>query len=335
MHKGAPQEILPANLLDHRAVRAWQQLAAESSSPQNIEILKLTEKSAVYRLTGVAADGSTIIAKRCLTATATVERMIYENYLPQVQGPALRYYGFVEESDGKFGWLLLEDANRGEYVRASEAHRAMAGRWLGIIHAAAMKAGRKDPLPSREPAHYLKLLETSRKAMRDHVCNPALPEEDAQMLDALATDCDLLESHWKEIENICANAPRTIVHGDLVIKNVRVRDTADGPALLVFDWENAGWGVPGADLAQFVGTTISPDLETYSSTLREFIPGTGNMPVHELAECGKFFRLLDDINWDAGLLTFQSYLFLLKHVSCLRVYHGRLREALRAVNWTN
>ena len=95
--KAAFIEVFPDDLRDHRAVKVCGQLAPESFRPEKIEILKLRRKSAVYRLTGVAADGTPVIAKRCLAATALVERVIHEDFLPRLPLLTLRCHGYVEE----------------------------------------------------------------------------------------------------------------------------------------------------------------------------------------------------------------------------------------------
>src|SRR6266567_6217528 len=74
MSKPITTEILPDNQLDHRAVRAWATLKPPRVKPDAIETLRLKNKSAVYRLVGVGDDGSSVIAKRCRAATASVER---------------------------------------------------------------------------------------------------------------------------------------------------------------------------------------------------------------------------------------------------------------------
>jgi len=61
----------------------------------------------------------------------------------------------------------------------------------------------------------------------------------------------------------------------------------------------AGWGVPCTDLAQLKDQTVSPDVGTYASALHEFSPGISDVRVRELAECGRFFRLLDEIGWES------------------------------------
>ena len=161
-----------------------------------------------------------------------------------------------------------------------------------------------------------------------------MPGEDGiRTLKALVGDLDVLEGHWREVEKVCQDEPRTIVHGDFVIKNVRVRTTVGSTSLLVFDWENAGWGVPCTDLAQLTDRTVSPDLDSYASALRGSWPRVSDVRVRELAECGRFFRLLDEIGWESPLLTFGPCRFVVKPASRLRVYQGQLHQALLAAGW--
>jgi len=141
MSKPSRTEILPDDLLDRQAVRAWAAPKPVRFDPERIEILKLKNKSSVYRLVGVGQGGSSVVAKRCRTATTSVERMMHEEFLPRLPLPALRWYGFVEEPDDDYSWLFLEDAGAGGYLPSCAEHRALAGRWLGATHAAAKEQG--------------------------------------------------------------------------------------------------------------------------------------------------------------------------------------------------
>jgi len=335
MARSTTIEILTEHLQEHQAVKAWNQLQAHPLEPDNIEILKRKKKSAVYRLNGIGPDGATVIAKRCRAATAQVERMIYEEFLPRVPVSALRCYGFLKEPEGEFCWLFLEDAGGELYLPQLAEHRALAGRWLGETHLTAVPADLKARLPDRDLGHYLKLLRSSRATLLEHLAhNTAVSNDDAVVLRKVMTHCDVLESHWSEMEKICEVMPRTLVHGDFVIKNVRIQDGANGPALLVFDWEYAGWGVPGTDLAQFVGGVASPDVNIYCSVLRREHPHLDARDIQAVAACGNLLRLVDDIDWEITLLEFGSHRFLVKPVSTLRVYEPRLVTALSALRWS-
>src|SRR5213593_1663759 len=172
--KYASQEVLPSNLLDHRAVKAWCRIRPDCGEPQNIEILKLKrKKSAVYRLTGVGFNGSAVIAKRCTAATAAVERLIYETMLPRLSFPSLACYGFVPEAEEEFCWLFLEDAGAYAYSQDSPEHRALAGRWLANLHRVGRLTDLNTQLPDRGPDHYLQLLRSSRTGLLQRVGNPA------------------------------------------------------------------------------------------------------------------------------------------------------------------
>ena len=153
------------------------------------------------------------------------------------------------------------------------------------------------------------------------------------MLKALTGDLDVLEAHWGNLKKMCQGVSRTVVHGDFVMKNVRVETTIAATRLWVFDWEHAGWGIPCTDLAQLKDRTVSPDLDTYASALREFSPDISDFRVRELAECGKFFRLLDEIGWESPLLNFGPYRLVVKPASRLRLYQSQLHRALLAVGW--
>ena len=297
--------------------------------PEAIAILKLTNKSTVYRLAGVGPDGSAVVGKRCRAATARIESIIHQEFLAHLPLPALRCYGFVEEPDGEFCWLFLEEAVGQEYSPLDAEHRALAGRWLAAVHTAAIKCGLQRLLPVREPSHYLNLLQASINNFRQHLANPALRADDLETLRALVLHGEALVSRWSALEETCAGIPRALTHGDFVIKNVRVRSTQTGLALLVFDWEVASWGVPATDFAQFIGRTVSPDIHAYCSS--EGSPlGSDIRSIQKLAICGKFFRLIYAIHWATSLLEFKPYEFLAKPMSCLKRYESRAAEALIA-----
>src|SRR5438477_3023837 len=338
MSKTVTTEILPENLLEHRAVKAWSQLEPERVEPESIEVLKfkrLESKSAVYRLNGVAPDGSTVIAKRCCSLTAAVERIIYEEFLPQLPLPAVRYYGHVDEPGGEFCWLFLENAGGLEYSPRDAGHRSLAARWLASLHAAAVGDGLETRLPARNANYYLQLLRSTRDRLGEHFSNPELFAAEVETLRNVSSQFDAIEAHWPELRDPCEGLPPTLVHGDFVAKNVRLRADSNGPAFLVFDWEYAGWGVPATDLSQFIGHAVSPDLEVYSALADGLLRAYRGRAARRLAECGRFFRLIDKINWPSSALTFGPYSLLEKPMSYLKCYEPRLAEALREANWNN
>jgi hypothetical protein len=297
--------------------------------------LKDKTKSAVFRLAGVGPNGEAVIAKRCLARTASSERIIYEEVLPALAVPSLRCLGFAPDSCAEYQWLFLEDAGGQEYSPRNEAHRALASRWLAAVHSADLDGTVTARLPDRGAGHYLDLAQSSRATALEHMANPAMNEDDLAVLQSIASLCECVEAHWNEVEAFYRAIPRTLVHGDLVVKNVRIRNSPTGPALLIFDWENSGWGIPAADLAQFTGRTLSPDLAIYSDSA--VLPGRvgrlTDLDLRRLAEYGRVCRLLDDINWARSVLVFKTPDWVAKPMSYLKSYQGRMAEALRLLGW--
>ena len=333
MSDHAAKEMLPADLQDHRAVKAWRRLRPGSPVPQQIEILKLKSKSAVYRLAGVGPDGSAVIAKRTQAATAAVERAVYEEFLTRLPLAVLRCHGFLPEPAGDFGWLFVEDAGKQAYSPENREHRALAGRWLGAIHCAQLLPDFQARLPDRGPAHYLQLLRSARAALLEHVNNPVLSKDEAALLRTVVAQFDVIEARWEELEKFFEGQPRRLVHGDFVIKNLRLRGSATASALLVYDWEMAGWGVPATDLAQSLGRCASPDLEAYCSVVRQDDSQIELDDVRRLADYGYLLRLVDKIFWDTVNIGGNTYDFLLRPVLSLRYYEPQLAAALQLLDW--
>jgi len=334
MSKSTAIEMLTNRLEEHPAVKAWSRLQSDHVKPSSIEILKREKKSAVYRLNGSGPNGGAVIAKRCKEETANVERLIYEELLPRAGVSALACYGFLKEPEGQFCWLFLEDAASQLYSPQLAEHRALAGLWLAQTHLASISAELKARLPDRDLGHYLKLLRGSRAILLEHLAhNPDVSNDDAVVLRKVVRFCDVLESHWSEMQRISDGMPRTLVHGDFVVKNMRVHNGAAAPALLVFDWEYAGWGVLGTDLAQFIDNVASPDVNVYFSILKGGLPELDAGDLKAVAACGNLLRLVDEIHWTTVFLDFGGQRFLLKPVSTLRVYEASLVAALSAVSW--
>ena len=310
----------PAQGQEHPAARAWRELRPERDAPAGIETLHGGQtkawKRTVYRLAGVGPAGSAVIAKRCAAAQAVPERILYEEVLPRLPVSVLRYHGFVAEPDGGFCWLFLEDAGGEGYAPHSAAHRALAGRWLGLLHASAAGLAAAARLPDRGPAHYRGHLEAGRAAILLHLARPSVRADDRAALCSLAARLDLLAARWGEVEQFCDGLPRTLVHGDFTRKNLRVRTGGGGLTLLPFDWgETAGWAVPAADL----GSPARPDLDAYGSVLRDH--GAGPQDLRRLASVGKVFRYLAAIDWAARGLPRERPE---ESLTRLRIYEARL-----------
>jgi hypothetical protein len=299
-----------ASIAHHPAAQAWCKLTNGLVVPERIEVIqewpripediyRVTDKPSVYRLIGIGPDKANVIAKRCESAAASTECSIYNDVLSYLPVSTLRFYGQVAEDDQRFCWLLLEDAGEEPYLLDVEEHRVLAGHWLGMMNISAQQLQAATRLPDRGPGFYLKRLHASHATIREIGENTIFSESDIALLRALISHCDALERQWDGFETFCNRMPQTLVHGDFAVQNARLRGGPNGTSLIIMDWEGAGWGSPAADLAQFrgLGTSLSPDLATYYSTVRSKWPRVRLPDLETLAEIGRMFRLISSLDW--------------------------------------
>ena len=207
-------------------------------------------------------------------------------------------------------------------------HRVLAARWLGTMHAVAPELPRIDLLPDRGPGYYRDRLEVARRKILDNLRNPALNPDGVEVLRSVVARCDQVERHWSELEDICAAAPQTLVHGDFRPKNVFVQG-ADHSRILAIDWELAGWGAPAADLAPW-RHRYEPqvDLREYCHIMRQRWPRFDEPCARRLMWVGLIFRRLAATEWATLSLHHPNPRALSKPLSQLRFYAEQLRQAL-------
>jgi hypothetical protein len=156
-----------------------------------------------------------------------------------------------------------------------------------------------------------------------------LADDDVMFLENLLSHFDDLEACWDRLEEACALMPQTLVHGDFNGKNVRVREAGANSGLVVFDWEDSGWGVPAVDLAQLrlpaSRISASPDIATYWTIVRDHWPDLERADLERVASCGTVFRALAALDWDSRHLAHE---WAQRFVGSMRMYDAELAHAL-------
>jgi thiamine kinase-like enzyme len=319
------------DVLAHPAVRAWSLLNHGRTEPEKIETLKAKRKSRVYRLVGVGGDGSNVIAKCCSRGRLELEHAIHTRVLPRLPTTHLQSYGLVSPPEDECDWLFVEDAAGDEYSSRVPELRRLAARWLATLHTLGVAAAddANVPLPDRGPNHYRNHLESARAAIEQNRNSSLLGSDFAAVLTKITTHFDRLVSRWDRIDAICNDAPRVLVHGDLVRKNVRVRTDAGHSSLLVFDWETAGWGPPSADLARS-GHSHKVDLIVYWNEVRGSWPQIDLKQIARLSVLGKVFRALAAIRWQVWCL---EHPLARQYLGNMIDYEARLTTAMQALRW--
>ena len=167
------------------------------------------------------------------------------------------------------------------------------------------------------------------------------------VLEDLLFKLDALESRWGELTAFCDTLTPTLVHGDLVSKNLRIMRRGKRTGLAIFDWETAGVGVQAADLTQLLGAqraelalrqkskrfyrfSANPCLDTYRSELGASATDPGADTVEQAAAVGSLFRCLASIDWSCLQSTTDWC-----PTDDLRVYSGWLGEAMQLAGWSS
>jgi hypothetical protein len=283
----------------HPAYLAWRLAVGDDRVPASIEILKSErEKSAVYRLNGLDHCAQSVIAKRRPQGEMADEVRLHGEFLPTLPRGTLALYGVVEELDG-FGWLFLEDAGETRYSPEVPEHQALAVEWLGRSTPALPGA---SWLADTGPAHFRSVL-ISPETASGRASAYALSASDRDVLYGILTSLETVEDRWQWVEDVCARMPRTLVHGDFVPKNVRVRKRRGRLDLVAFDWETAGVAPPAVDLALLRGT--EEDLRKYLSIVNDVWPELRLQDVEQLAFIGELFFLLHSIYWDSRSFAYE------------------------------
>ncbi len=322
-----------ADLLEHPAVRAWSGLSPTRVEPDRIVVLKRKANGAVYRLDGVGPGGRAVIAKRCRREKAAIERAVYEQVLPRLPLTTPDYHGFVEEADGLFAWLFLEDVGDERYSPEVEEHRILAARWLAILHSAADSTGAKPLFPERGPAHYRAYLRSIGETLPQIRARSLVPPDGVEVLQSIASRCERLESFWSRVEAICERIPRALVHGDCLAKNVHLRASQAGRGIAFFDWGGAGWGLVATDLGQLAlphrgPPDVDPGCATYLAVARRRWPDLDLEAVRQLANLGQLFWALKVIS--RGIPEFECDWARPEDVTGnLRIYEAALARSMR------
>jgi aminoglycoside phosphotransferase (APT) family kinase protein len=233
----------------------------------------------------------------------------------------LRCFGSVSDDNPEFAWLFLEDG--GDSHCSLAEHGQLAARWLGTLHGAAGALEVVPSLPARGPGHFLGHLRGGRSTMVDCLDNEALGAGDQDMLAGLIATCDCIESQWAGVEAACRGLPQTLLHGDVDPRNLRVRHDETGPAVVAFDWEWSGFGVPAVDVYQLALHATRRDLSAYRATISSFGDGLDEDALRALVSVGMGFRLLASVDWVVPHLRFARPQ---RATATLRIYDQPLRE---------
>jgi aminoglycoside phosphotransferase (APT) family kinase protein len=353
----ATDEPTPAEIKRaHRAQQGIDQLMKALDvldfSPGTVhEIVTLQDEKrrSVYRVHTKGRPYDALIAKRAPTVEARREVPFYAEVLPALDLPALAMYGSAEDRGREETWLFIEDAAGEPYDRNDRGHCRLAGSWMGRFHA----AGATTPLPhlalrDRGPLHFGDHVVIARRELEENRSNDALRPENLEMLGELLRLVRTVDDKWADIVRFMSQFPATFVHGDFKPDNLRIRADGGRVDLVVFDWNEAGRGVPSLDWSRFqvsansTGSTtgsaprdgapsihrLAPDLDAYLDAVCSVWPQLDSATVHRLGLFGELFHCVASIRWESARL---AYSWVETPVVNLEFYRVWLEELMAEV----
>ena len=323
--------------IEHPAVAAWTRVSGHVGMPERVDVLKDTDRTKIYRLVRAGPGGSNVIAKQRASGSLAEEQVIHLAVHPRLAARTLKCYGFDEPDGATPCTLFLEDAGDEPYDGSDPTHRALAGGWLAAFHtvAAGTPLGAEaNALAERGSAYYLAELQAGRGVIEENLHTH--PAELAETLREVLSCLDRVEGSWHKVAQMVAPAPRTLVHADLKPNNVRLlaEDGAHDPAVLVLDWEYAGWGPPAVDLAQpppgSEGLALGVDLDSYAAAVAGAWPELGRGAIDELAFAGTVFRASVAVSWAAASLKYSG---TERHVRSVAMHSATLNRLSDEAGW--
>jgi Phosphotransferase enzyme family len=303
--------------LAERATTLWLQVASAGSRPSSVETLKPAHrKSAVLRLVGAGPNGRSIVAKRATRGSIELEARAYQRVLSRLAVSVPRFHGAI--ADGALSWLFVEDAGDTRFNPALASHRRLAGSWMARAHGEAGPLAQVAELPERGPDHYRALRRSVDALLREALANPALSGAEAVIVKEASERVAAIGSSWSAVESRFERCPRTLVLGGFGSKNARVLESSEGPVLLPFDFESAGYGCPAIDL-------VYVDGDAYAQEACAWWPGLDVAEVDRLRGLGRLLRVLKAIPGERRVLLGTSPS---KTVAKLRWYRGELEATV-------
>lgn len=288
---------------DHPAAQAWLSFSGTGQVPAEVVPLRENKKVGVFRLAGCG-----VVAKRASLDATRVERLVYEDILPQLPVDSILYHGSLIED--AVAWLFLEDVGDIKCSLGDRAHVALASHWIGEVHRATMDLVMPAALPDHSLDYYRGQVPLARARIAEALAAPEFAAHDRQVLAGVLDACDSVEACWPAIVDRSSAIPLVLVHGDIKPKNFHIREGR----LCVFDWEHAGRGLAPADLGPL-------NLAAYRRGCASAWPvGEWHMLL------GVFLRYLQAMVWATEFLAIESW------ISRLDEYREELCKTLAAMD---
>lgn len=320
------------------AIEAWARLRPESAGAASVSILKgrkgthrvKSSTSSVFRLSFSDSPAHTVIAKTSASEVGSwgegilTELSIYEDVLHQLPIRSPTFHGTVAEPEWARTWIFTEDVGDAAFDIESATHRTLISRYTAAVHVGSRALAGELDLADRSLESFRRRLDEILAVLSNtSFRNRSMAKR--RLLADLSLGCRILDARWtSSIAPLDEALGPSLVHCDLVAKNVRCLSTASADVLVAFDWEHAGWGCVAPDLC-FV------DVAAYLAEVKQVWPWVRRPDVEALQRIGPMLQLLValsaevrhglDYQWSEGEMWRFGY------------YRDRLAMFFNSVGW--
>ncbi|HEV8265525.1 MAG TPA: phosphotransferase [Gemmatimonadales bacterium] len=284
----APYDALRQTLEAHGeppAPELWVTLAevlgngAASGRPMSLERVKRK----VYRIRDGADDARSLVLKRHKDAgDARRARLVCERWLPALgfEGCCPRVLGTAADRHGRWVWQLYEDF--GIDTLLTRPDRPRLGAAVDLIADLHTRAT-GHPLLCQVRAdgadygvhHFWSALRDADRAL-EALPASRLPGDSGRARDRLRRHLDRLRRDTRRIRVLAeASEPETMLHGDLLAKNVIVAQGPQGSSVRLLDWDHVGVGPVSYDLSTFLTRFPASEREWIVSRYRDAVRRLG------------------------------------------------------------
>jgi aminoglycoside/choline kinase family phosphotransferase len=252
---------------------------AASGRPMSLERIKRK----VYRIRDGTDSARSLVLKRHKDAgDARRARLVCERWLPALGFEACcpRVLGTAADRHGRWVWQLYEDF--GIDTLLTRPDRARLGAAVDLI-AELHRRGADHPVLCQVRAdgadygvhHFSAAMRDADRAL-EALPASRLSGETGRARDRLRRHLDHLRHDTRRARVLAeAGEPETMLHGDLLAKNVIVAERPAGWSVTLLDWDHVGVGPVSYDLSTFLTRYPASEREWIVSRYRDAVRRLG------------------------------------------------------------
>jgi Phosphotransferase enzyme family len=284
-----------------------------ASSWQVLDAKELVPRVYRARLTGVGGERC-LILKHLRSDWAQRDQLICRRMLPAAaledHGPPL--LAVAAESGGHRTWHVYDDAGDSSLAHDFTPERVEAV--LRVVASVHVRLANHHLLAECRArfgdlgAHFFTT--SVRDAIRglEAIASAHIDGVDhAEVTGALLDEMYRLLGEERERVDIIheAGGPETLLHGDLNLQNVLVREDNGGHHARLIDWDHTGVGYAAYDMSNFLAKLREPDRQTAFEAYHTLVQDAGLAPTSlkawsRLSDTAHASRLANCVIWAAG-----------------------------------